>query len=193
MIGSIWVLIARLYQSTQHNKSAISLWHLRKNVKDKVDFLSADKHQRFLQIGARCVWSDMPKLPKFSQFAISLQYLMKKVNNEVDFLQQISTKVPWKLIPWFLRRMVKHSQSFHNIKRRSVVFIVYFEHISHLALVFLLLNWNMEFSTGLILFADSSNTDVWQDLKYPFPCLLINTSNHGFHWHFLDLDILVWS
>ena len=54
-------------------------------MKDKVDFLSADKHQRFLQIGARCVWSDMPKLPKFSQFAISLQYLMKKVNNEVDF------------------------------------------------------------------------------------------------------------
>ena len=40
----------RYAQSTQNNKVTIPLQYLKKNRKDKVDFLPADKHQRFLQI-----------------------------------------------------------------------------------------------------------------------------------------------
>ena len=50
LIVSLWVCVARHVQSTQNNKFAISLQYLKENVKDKVDFLTAHKHQRFLQI-----------------------------------------------------------------------------------------------------------------------------------------------
>ena len=39
------------------------------NGKNEFDFLSADKHQRFLQIGTfifKFVWRGMPKLPKIT-------------------------------------------------------------------------------------------------------------------------------
>ena len=39
-------------QSTQKNKFTISLQYLKENVKDEVDFLPADKRQRFLQLNA---------------------------------------------------------------------------------------------------------------------------------------------
>ena len=42
--------VVRHTQSFQNNKFAISLQYLKENVKDEVNFLSADKHQRFLQI-----------------------------------------------------------------------------------------------------------------------------------------------
>ena len=51
VIVSLWVWIVRHVQSTQNNKFTISLEYLKKNVKDEVDFLPADKHQIFLQIG----------------------------------------------------------------------------------------------------------------------------------------------
>ena len=54
--GSIfWVCVTRNAQNTQNNKFAIlaiSLQYLKENVKDKIDFLSAGKLQRFLQIDA---------------------------------------------------------------------------------------------------------------------------------------------
>ena len=37
-------------QSSQNSKFAMSLQYLKKEVRDEVDFLHADKHQRFLQI-----------------------------------------------------------------------------------------------------------------------------------------------
>ena len=39
-------------QSTQKNKFTISLQYLKENVKDEVDFLPADKGQRFFQLNA---------------------------------------------------------------------------------------------------------------------------------------------
>ena len=41
---------ARHALSTQNNKFAISLQYLKEKVMDEVDFLHADKHERFLQI-----------------------------------------------------------------------------------------------------------------------------------------------
>ena len=42
--------VSRHAQITQNNKFAISLQYLKKEVRDKVDFLHADKHESFLQI-----------------------------------------------------------------------------------------------------------------------------------------------
>ena len=37
-------------QSSQNSKFAMSLQYLKKEVKDEVDFLHADKHQSFLKV-----------------------------------------------------------------------------------------------------------------------------------------------
>ena len=50
LIVSVWVCTARHAQSTQKNRFALSLQYLKETVKNEVDFLPADKHQRFLQI-----------------------------------------------------------------------------------------------------------------------------------------------
>ena len=50
MILSFWVFATRPPQSTQNNKFAISFQNPKENRKNEVDFLLADKHQRFLQI-----------------------------------------------------------------------------------------------------------------------------------------------
>ena len=49
-ILSFWVYVIWYAQSTQNNKFARSFQSLMENLKDEVDFLSAVKHQRFLQI-----------------------------------------------------------------------------------------------------------------------------------------------
>ena len=50
LMVSLRVCVARHAQNTQNNKFVISLQYLKENMKEEVDFLSADKHQRFLQI-----------------------------------------------------------------------------------------------------------------------------------------------
>ena len=47
LVVSNWVCIARHTQSTQNNKFATSLQYLKENVKDKLNFFPAGKHQRF--------------------------------------------------------------------------------------------------------------------------------------------------
>ena len=49
LIVSLWLRVARHAQNTQNNEFTISLQYLGQNVKDEVDFLPADKRQRFLQ------------------------------------------------------------------------------------------------------------------------------------------------
>ena len=49
VVVSLWFCIARHAQGTQNNKFTVSLQYLKENVKDGVDFLPADKCQRFLQ------------------------------------------------------------------------------------------------------------------------------------------------
>ena len=39
-------------QTTQNNKFAISLQYLKKEMRDKVDFLHTDKYENLLQIGS---------------------------------------------------------------------------------------------------------------------------------------------
>ena len=49
MIVLLWVCVARHVQSTEINKFTISLQNLKKDVRDEVVFLNADKYQIFLQ------------------------------------------------------------------------------------------------------------------------------------------------
>ena len=46
--------IARHAQSTQNNKFTISLQYLKKNVKDEVDFLPAEKAKKSHLFGVTC-------------------------------------------------------------------------------------------------------------------------------------------
>ena len=46
----LWVYVTRHTQNAQINKIAISLQCLKESLKDEIEFLPADKIQRFLQI-----------------------------------------------------------------------------------------------------------------------------------------------
>ena len=83
-------------QSAQ-NKFAISSQYFKKSVKDKVDFLPGDKHQRFLQI-VIVILGVCGQTYQNNEFAISLKYLMKEVSHEVDFLHADKHEVSYKLI-----------------------------------------------------------------------------------------------
>ena len=71
------MFVARHGQITQNSKFAISLQYLKKEVRDEVDFLHADKHECFLEIDSM-IFNDMVKHSRSSQnskFPMSLQYL----------------------------------------------------------------------------------------------------------------------
>ena len=87
-------------QSSQKSKFVMSLQYLKKEVRDEVDFLHADKHQSFLQVdfntlgikvSYKVILSLLMGMIKHSQstqsnkFAISLQYLKKKLGMEFIF------------------------------------------------------------------------------------------------------------
>ena len=46
----ILVGMAKYSQSSQNSKFSLSIQYLKKEVRDEVDFLHADKHQSFLQV-----------------------------------------------------------------------------------------------------------------------------------------------
>ena len=86
--------------SSQNSKFEMSLQYLKKEVRNEVDFLHADKHQSFLQVdfnilcikdSYKAILSLLIDMIKHSQsnqskkFAISLQYLIKEVRDGVHF------------------------------------------------------------------------------------------------------------
>ena len=86
------------FQSNQNSKFAMFLQYLKKEVRDEVNFLHADKHQNYLQgdfntlgpkVSYKLVLSLLMSMIKHSQstqsnnFATSLQYLKKEVRNGV--------------------------------------------------------------------------------------------------------------
>ena len=78
----------------------MSLQYLKKEVRDEVDFLYADKHQSFLQVDFNILGIKVPykvvlsllmgrikhsQSTQSNKFAISLQYLKKKLGMEFIF------------------------------------------------------------------------------------------------------------
>ena len=93
--------------------------YLKENMKDKVDFLPTDKHERFLQISTdhcSCVWLGMSKLPKIARLLFFAYNLMKEVSDEVDFLHADKHESLLQIDTMILMGMVKHSQSSQNGK-----------------------------------------------------------------------------
>ena len=99
-------------QSSQNSKFAMSLQYLKKELRDEVDFLDADKHQSFLQVdfntfgikvSYKVILSLLMGMIKHSQstqsnkFAISLQYFKKEVRNGVHFLHADKHQTFYKL------------------------------------------------------------------------------------------------
>ena len=78
MIVSLWVCVSRHAQSTQNSKFAISLQHLKQNVKDEVGFFQADKRQSFFQIDI-CVSSII--FTMFWDYLMFYQFLPIKWND----------------------------------------------------------------------------------------------------------------
>ena len=66
--------VGRHAEIVQNNKFAMSLLHLKKNMKDDVDFLPADKHERFIQIDTIIlgVWRQACPYYKIYRFDVSL-------------------------------------------------------------------------------------------------------------------------
>ena len=73
-------------QSTQNIKFALSMQYLKKEGRDEVDFLHADKHQTFRKLMPSLLVGMVIYAQKIqnNKFAKSLKYLDKELWNEVD-------------------------------------------------------------------------------------------------------------
>ena len=115
-------------QSSQNNRFVISLWYIKENV----DFWSADKHQKLLQIDSITlgVWPGISKLPKITSLVFLCNMLRKKeVIEEVHFLHAdkhksflqvdfntLDIKVSCNVILSLSMAMIKYSQSSESNK-----------------------------------------------------------------------------
>ena len=103
----VLMVMVKHSQSSPKSKFVMSLQYFRKEVRDEVDFLHANKHQSFLQVdfsilgikvSYKVVLSLLISRIKHSQstlgnkFAISLQYLKKKLRMECIFCMQKNIK-----------------------------------------------------------------------------------------------------
>ena len=59
----------------------------------------------------RCVWQGMSRLPEITSLLFLWNILRKNGMMKLIFCMQISLKGSYKLILWFLRVMLKHSQN----------------------------------------------------------------------------------
>ena len=103
----VLMVMVKHSQSLPKGKFVMFLQHLRKEFRDEVDFLHADKHQNFLQvdfnildikISYKVILSLLMGRIKHSQITqsnklvISLQYLKKKLGMEFIFCMQKNVK-----------------------------------------------------------------------------------------------------
>ena len=113
-------------QSSQNSKFAMCLQYLKKEVRDEVDFLHAEKHQSLQQIDfnilgiklfykvIRLLLMGMIKhfqITQSNKFAISLQCLKKEVRDRVHILQGDKHQSFYKLVISFFMEVVRHLQS----------------------------------------------------------------------------------
>ena len=121
MIVSFWVRVTRHAQSTQDNKFAIPLQYVKEDVRDKVDFLHADKRQKFLQINSFILGACGQACPNYSKTSLLFlcnilrkRWVMKLIFLNAD--KHESLKINIKIDTVILMGMVKYSQSFPNSK-----------------------------------------------------------------------------
>ena len=78
-----------------NDKFAISLQYLKKELRDEVDFLYADKHESLLQIESMILlgWSSIPEVPKIASLQCLYNISKKKLKMKLIFCMQINIKV----------------------------------------------------------------------------------------------------
>ena len=84
--------------------------YLHENVKNEVDSLPAEKHQRFLQIDFIILGAYVTRpiqITRNKMLAISWQCLKKDVSDKFNFCMQIDIKVSHKLILSLLMNMIR--------------------------------------------------------------------------------------
>ena len=94
-------------QSPQNSKFAMSLQYLKKEVRDEVDFLDAEKHQSFQQVDFNILgikvsykvilsywwtWSSILKVLKVTSLKYLYNILKRKLGMESIFCMQINIK-----------------------------------------------------------------------------------------------------
>ena len=103
VILSFQACVTKLAQSIQNNKFAVSFQYLKENGNNEVDFLLAEKHQRFLQ-------TDTIKDKEVSGEVEFLHADKHQSFLQVDF-KTLSIKVFYNAILSLLMGIIKHSQS----------------------------------------------------------------------------------
>ena len=99
LTASLWVYVTCHPQSILHKKFAIFLHYLKENENDEINFLPVDKFLNFLE--RFCLWPGMPKLRKI-QVCYFFEISQERSRLKLIFCMQISLKVSFKLIKWFL-------------------------------------------------------------------------------------------
>ena len=111
VVVSFWVCVISLAQSTPKKntlKREEWSWFFACRKTSKIS-LSWYHHFRY-------AWPGMPKLPKIKCFLFLYNTLRKRLVMRLIFYMQITMKVNYKFIQWFLMGMIKHSQSLQNSK-----------------------------------------------------------------------------
>ena len=134
----------------------MSLQYLKKEVRDELDFLRADKHQSFLQIYFNTLGIKVSykvdtiiinghfQITQSNKFAISLQYLKKEVRNGGLFLHADKRQSFYKLVLSFLVEVTRHVQN-----RKLVIFLQHIKKkVSQLLLCFIVMQ-NVRYFTGV--------------------------------------------
>ena len=131
-------------QSSQNSKFAMFLQYLKKEIRDEVDSLHADKHQSFLQVNVntlgikvsyKVILSLLISMIKHSQsiqsnkFARSLQYLKNEARDGVHFLHADKHQSFYKLALSFLMEVARHVKSTQSQNRKLVTFLQYLKKI----------------------------------------------------------------
>ena len=110
----------------------MSFEHLKKEVKDKVDFFHADKYQSFLPVefktlGIKVSYMVIPSLSMSMNKHSHLQYLYNisknKLGMEFIFLHADERQGFYKLALPFLMEVARHAQTTQN--RKLIIFLQY--------------------------------------------------------------------
>ena len=187
----ILMLLVKRSQSYRNSKLAMSLQYLKKEVRNEVDFLHADKHQSFLQLDFSTLGFQVSQkvilsllLVKNSQstqsnkFSISLQYLKKMFKNGVHFLHVDQNQSFHKLTLSFLVEVVRHVQSTQN--RKLAMLLQYIKKNLLQLLLCSIVMQNVTYYMGPVI------SIVTYYLQYFYLQIFLSKCNKFLHFHMIS-------
>ena len=97
---SFYICVASNVEITQNKKFVISLQYLKKEVRNKVDFLHEDIHESLLQVDTMILMGMVKhsKVPKMASLQWVYNISKKNLKRKLIFCMEINIKVTYKLI-----------------------------------------------------------------------------------------------